>query len=164
MVSGRLVEKHEPRHPGEYFRHVLIVMKTADSPVPGEGEGNYIVQQRSLKARFYPGKWDFTGGGVLAGETPADAAVREVKEELHLDIPADRLYLAHEEPVDWDDGSGLLVSIYACRAEVPAKGFEWNQREVNDVRVFPFHVFRGFIMDHNGESFGAALDRIEDMI
>ena len=50
--------KHDPKKPGEYYRHVLIIMKTAGSPEPGEGEGQYIVQQRSLKAKYYAGKWD----------------------------------------------------------------------------------------------------------
>ena len=75
--TGEIVEKHAPRRPGDYFRHVLLVMKTEDSPPPGQGEGQYIVQQRSLNARFYAGKWDVTGGGVQAGETPEDAVIRE---------------------------------------------------------------------------------------
>ncbi len=41
-----------------------------------------MVQQRALKARYYAGKWDMTGGGVRAGETPVEAAVRELSEEL----------------------------------------------------------------------------------
>ena len=38
--------------------------------------------QRSLKAKYYAGMWDATGGSVKAGESPEEAAVREVKEEL----------------------------------------------------------------------------------
>ena len=44
-------------------------------------EGKYVVQQRSLRARYYAGKWDMTGGGVRSDETPKEAAVRELSEE-----------------------------------------------------------------------------------
>ena len=50
---------------------------------------------------------------------------------------------------------------YACRVPVPENGFVWDQEEVNDVGIFPFHVFRAQVMDHNDEAFGNALDRIE---
>ena len=159
--TGEIVEKHAPKKPGDCFRHVLVVMKTIDSPEPGKGEGSYIVQQRSLKARYYAGKWDVTGGSVQAGETPKDAIVREIKEELQMTVSPDELILAHEETVDWDDGTGLLVSMFACRIAVPEEGFVWDDREVNDVRVLPFHEFRAHLMDHNDEAFGQALDRIE---
>ena len=35
------------------------------------------------------GQWEFTGGGVLTGETTLVAAAREVKEELGIDISND---------------------------------------------------------------------------
>ena len=90
-ATGEIVEKHAPKRPGDYFRHVVLVLKTKDSPPPGQGEGLYIVQQRSLKARYFAGKWDVTGGGVQVGETPVQAAIREAKEELHLCISPDEL-------------------------------------------------------------------------
>ena len=66
--EGRLIRENVPKHdekrPGEFRKHVLIIMKTSDSPAPGQGEGMYVVQQRSLKAKYYAGKWDMTGGGV----------------------------------------------------------------------------------------------------
>ena len=153
--------KHDPKKPGEYYRHVLIIMKTTDSPAPGEGEGKYIVQQRSLKAKYYAGKWDMTGGAVMAGETPEAAAVREVQEELAITIPADELKLGFERTVEWDDGTGLLVSVFMCRVDVPEGGFKFDAREVNDVRVMPFHEFLYHVSDHNDEDFCNGLREIE---
>ena len=50
-------------------------------------QGEVLIQQRDRSKRSYPEYWDFSvGGGVLAGETPRAAAVREVREELGLDI------------------------------------------------------------------------------
>ena len=162
--TGEIVEKHAPRRPGDYFGHVLLVLKTADSPPPGEGEGRYIVQQRSLKARYYAGKWDVTGGGVQAGETAAQAAVREAAEELHLSLSPAQLAFSRSFPVDWPDGTGLWVTMFGCRVPVPEGGFSFDEREVNDVRIFPYSAFRACVMDHNDESFGRILDTVEETL
>ncbi len=162
--TGDIREKHAPKRPGDYFRHAVIVMKTRTSPPPGQGEGMYIVQQRSLQARFFAGKWDVTGGGVRAGETPEQAILRETREELDLSIAPESLRRVYEYTVDWPDGTGLLIAMFACRVSVPENGFRWDPREVNDVRVLPFHVFRAHVMDHNDEAFGRALDEIERTI
>ena len=164
QFTGVTRPKHDPKKPGEYYRHVLIIMKTKDSPAPGEGEGQYIVQQRSLKAKYYAGKWDMTGGAVMAGESPEAAAIREVQEELGITIPADELRLGFEHLVEWDDGTGLLGSIFMCRVDVPEGGFTFNPREVNDVKVMPFHEFLYHVSDHNDEEFCNGLRKIEETL
>ena len=153
--------KHDPKKAGEYYRHVLIFMKTTDSPAPGEGEGQYIVQQRSLKAKYYAGKWDMTGGAVMAGETPEAAAIRETKEELDITIPADELKFGFEYIVDWDDGTGAILSVFMCRVDVPEQGFKFDTREVNDVKIMPFGEFLYHVSDHNDEEFCNKLKEIE---
>lgn len=159
--TGKIVEKSAPRRRGDYFHHVLIVLKTEDSPRPGQGEGAYIVQQRSWNSHYYAGKWDVTGGSVRVGETPAQAIVRETAEELNLSLPPQSLRLVREFPMDWADGTGLLISMFACRCPVPEEGFCWDEEEVNDVKVLPYHVFRAHLMDHNDDAFGQMLDEIE---
>ncbi len=42
------------------------------------------------------------GGGIRRGEEPREAARRELREELGLDIGPDDLVLAREMVVDWD--------------------------------------------------------------
>ena len=159
--TGKTIEKHEKKLPGEYFRHVLIIMKTEDSPAPGKGEGRYVVQQRSLRARYYAGKWDMTGGGVRAGETPSEAAIRELSEELGIKVQAEDLSLAFDYIKDWDDGTGMLIAVFMIRVDVPENGFDFDRYEVNDVRIMPFSEFYGHIMDHNDEEMGRGIKDIE---
>ena len=46
-----------------------------------------LIVQRKEDAKAYKSlKWEFPGGKVEQGERPEDAVVREVKEELQLDI------------------------------------------------------------------------------
>jgi isopentenyldiphosphate isomerase len=48
--------------------------------------GDLFLQQRSHRKDIQPGKWDTSvGGHVDSGEPAADAAVRELREELGLD-------------------------------------------------------------------------------
>ncbi|MCR5557512.1 MAG: NUDIX domain-containing protein [Butyrivibrio sp.] len=161
VSQGRIVPKHAPVNEGDYFRQILVILKTKDSPLPGEGTGIYIMQQRSLKAKYYAGMWDATGGSVKAGETPEEAAVREVKEELGLDIKAEDLVPAWNFIAEWNPGTGLLFSVFGCRAEVPADGFNFDAREVNDVKLAPFDEFYECMMDHNNEAFGEELKKLE---
>ena len=159
--TGRIVEKHAVKQPGDYYKHAIIIMKCMNSPAAGQGEGLYIMQQRSLKAKYSAGKWDVTGGGVIAGEDPAEAAVREAKEEVGIIVDAKELNLYHQYHMDWDNDNGLIVYVYACRCEIPAGGLIWNEREVNDVKIVPFREFFSHVMHNKDEDFGKALERIE---
>ena len=44
----------------------------------------------------YPNMWDIPGGHVEEGETPEECIVREMKEEMGLDIPPPKLFLVTE--------------------------------------------------------------------
>jgi mutator protein MutT len=48
-----------------------------------EREGKILVGQRTPE-QSYPFQWEFPGGKVEAGETPAQALVRELEEELAI--------------------------------------------------------------------------------
>jgi 8-oxo-dGTP diphosphatase len=48
-------------------------------------KGEFLISQRST-AKTYPLMWETTGGSVLKGETTLDAALRETKEELGINL------------------------------------------------------------------------------
>ncbi len=52
-------------------------------------ENKYLMTQRSEKRLTCPLKWECVGGSVIKGETSMQAALREVKEEVGLEVCED---------------------------------------------------------------------------
>ena len=51
-------------------------------------EGKILIAQRNLK-KSQGGLWEFPGGKIESGETKEEAIIREIKEELNMDIICD---------------------------------------------------------------------------
>ena len=51
--------------------------------------GEYLISQRSATRPTFPLMWECVGGSVLAGEDSLTGALREVKEEVGLDLSPD---------------------------------------------------------------------------
>jgi 8-oxo-dGTP diphosphatase len=70
--------------------------------------GEVVMLRRSIEPQL--GKWVFPGGFVDRGETPAEAAVRETREEVHLEVEVEDLLGVYSYP-----GNEVVVVVYAAR-------------------------------------------------
>lgn len=76
-------------------------------------DGRILVAQRPA-GKAMAGLWEFPGGKLSAGETPEAAAVRELKEELAVDISESCLAPLTFASHAYEDFH-LLMPLYVCR-------------------------------------------------
>jgi len=76
-------------------------------------EGRFYVQQRP-PGREMEGKWEFPGGRVELGETLESALVREIKEELGVQVRPSR-YIASVRLEYIGIQGPFFLHFYACR-------------------------------------------------
>lgn len=76
-------------------------------------EGRWLVSRRA-PGRNFAGLWEFPGGKIEPGETPAQAAVREVLEETGLDAtPVGGLGQVTTE----HEGQTIVLHLIRCRVQ-----------------------------------------------
>lgn len=78
-----------------------------------DGDGRVLIARRP-PGKAMAGLWEFPGGKVQSGETPEEALVRELKEELGIDTRGSCL-----APIAFASHSyerfHLVMPLYACR-------------------------------------------------
>lgn len=78
-----------------------------------DAEGRVLLAQRP-KGKHMEDMWEFPGGKVELGETPEAALIRELREELTIDVKASCLapftFVSHAY-----ESFNLLLLLYLCR-------------------------------------------------
>lgn len=83
VPTGEVADRVTAHEKGLFHRHVSCWIMNK--------EGKILLQRRAYTKTKNPGLWAKTGGHVDAGETPEDAAIREIKEEIGLKIKKEDL-------------------------------------------------------------------------
>jgi len=78
-----------------------------------DADGRYLITQRR-KGSHLAGRWEFPGGKIEPGETPAAGLRRELIEELSATFTVGELV----ETVRWDyPERTVILHFFACRVE-----------------------------------------------
>lgn len=116
---------------GQYMLYVLAIIQ--------DMQGRILITQRSMDKHWAAGWWEVTGGGVSAGETSEQAIVRELAEEVGLDVadyPLERIY-AYEN-VDLESGDNYIVDIYRFRLDFTENDVVLQASEAIDCKLATF--------------------------
>ncbi len=102
-------------------------------------DGRILLAQRP-EGKSMAGLWEFPGGKVEAGETPEWALIREMREELNIDVTeaclAPFVFASHS----YDDFH-LLMPLFLCRRWdgilLPREGQKLKWVKIPDLATYP---------------------------
>jgi len=103
-----------------------------------DGNGRLLLQQR-LPGKHHGGMWEFPGGKVESGEKPTFALVREIAEELALELDPAQL----EPSFFAEEGSdpAVVLNLYTSQQTVAEprglEGQEWGWFDLDQAATVP---------------------------
>ena len=116
----------------------------------------FLIQKRSLNKKVFPGMWSQTGGGVDAGETITQGALRESKEELGIDISEDKIEFMLSFKRKYN-----FLNIMLAKINVDINDLNIQKEEVSEVKWVDKDTL---IKMHNDGELAPSLDIYFDML
>ena len=125
-------------------------------------DGSFLLGQRAPDT-FYPGYWEFPGGKVEPGETPRDALIRELDEELGMQVDTAYPWITREHVYEHAHVSLHFFEVSAWRGEIHDRvhsALSWQKADAMDVGpMLPangpilkaLRLPRLFVITHAGE-------------
>ena len=137
--TGEVVERYKHQIPGNYYLCIHAYIVTRDK--------KYIIQRRSMEKKYFPGIWDITCGAADSGENSYTAAVREVKEELGIDVSSYPYHLIGRS-IYFD----CLNDVYFFYTDFSAEDCIPDPEEVMDVKAIDSAELISLINDSSFKS------------
>jgi 8-oxo-dGTP pyrophosphatase MutT (NUDIX family) len=127
--------KHDAEPADGLRRAAVAVLVAGDS----SGEACFLLTRRASKMRAHAGQWALPGGGTDPDETPVQAALRELSEEVGLTAGPDDVFGILD---DYPTRSGFVITpVVLWGAAEPA--LEPNADEVAEAHLIPLTVLEG---------------------
>ena len=136
--TGKTALKSEAHREGWYHPTVHVWFYTSD--------GRVLLQRRAEDKATDPGLWDVSvAGHVGAGESLLEGAVREIREEIGLEVSADQLIPITTVKDSRDHPGGIrdreFRHVYLCQLQKPFEALTPQQSEVAALKLSPLLQF-----------------------
>ena len=126
--TGQVMDKEEAHDKNLLHNEVGIFIINDD--------GKVLLQKRSANKRFSPNKWGLCAGHVEANESLENAALREIKEEVGLDITSKELIPYGEREITISDSNSHITYFYYIRCNKKENEFAIQTEELSEVKWF----------------------------
>ncbi|WP_111684143.1 NUDIX hydrolase [Winogradskyella tangerina] len=137
--TGKSALKSEAHKNGWYHNTIHLWLYTK--------EGEILLQQRSHKKAIHPLLWDVSAAGHIdAGESFIEAALRETREEIGLQLKADDLTKIGVKLYEssYDDGAiqdNEFHQVYIAELKVDMNELVLQENEVEALKLVTFSDF-----------------------
>lgn len=124
-------------------------------------KGQILLGQRSENKRRNPLKWETTQGSVKSGENSKEAVVRELKEELGLDIAKESLNYVQTLK---DDDEHIFKDMFWVKKDIDINEINFTDGEVVDAKWVDINEFNNMNkLNQLASNMDFDLDKIDNL-
>jgi len=134
-LTGRSVSRDEGIPEG--LRHLSVHIWIVNS------KREFLIQKRSANKKKFPNMWSMTGGAVLKGENSQQGAVREVAEELGIELDLNNASIVHTI-VRKDN----FVDVWLVRQDFDISQVKKQDEEVSEVKWADIREIDDLVRNH----------------
>ena len=126
--TGLVLPRKTKLEKGQYMLYVIALIEN--------GNGQYLVTQRTMDKKWAAGHWEIPGGGVAAGESAFQAVCREVFEETGLDTSnCEEKVIYSYRNEDLERGDNYFTDIFVLNIDFTLEDVKVDPEEVMDVKL-----------------------------
>lgn len=140
--TGKTKARQDVHRDGDWHKavHIWIV----------NDKDEVLLQKRSPNKDSHPNMWDISSAGHLtAGDESLSGAIREIKEELGLDISPSQFKLigTRKKADKYTDTfiNNEFNDVYLLRLSLDTSKLHLQEEEVSEVKYIPINEFRNMI-------------------
>lgn len=126
--TGEVIDKDEAHDKNLLHNEVAVFVINDDNQI--------LLQKRSANKRYNPNKWALCAGHVDAYESLEDAAIREIKEEIGIDVQKEDLHSYGEKELTLRDSNSHITYFYYTKSNRKEEEFTIQFEELSEVKWF----------------------------
>lgn len=147
--TGETISKKDAHKNGVWHRaaHVWFVNNNKE----------ILLQKRADHIESHPGEYDISAAGHLtAGDTFIRGALREVKEELGIELEEKELVKIGELSCESTQHEGKYINkeyndIYVVKKDIPISDFTIQESEVSLIKYIPIKEFKKWVEEKRND-------------
>lgn len=139
--TGQVMDKDEAHSKNLLHNEVAVLFINS--------KGQTLLQKRSANKRFDPNKWALCAGHVDAYESLVDAAIRETKEEIGLELRKEDLIPFLEKEITKGKTNSHIMYFYYAKCNLEESEFVIQEEELSEVKWFDIDEVINMIKSHD---------------
>ena len=124
--TGRFAERDRALPPDDY--HLVVNIWKYNK------RGEWLIDKRAPRGQKLDGKWETTGGSAVAGDSSLEAALRETREELGIELDPQAGVLFHSDSMVAEDGHGWHRDAWVFEANIPIETIRLQEGETCEAK------------------------------
>ena len=140
IPTGEIKEKTQAHEEGKFHRtaHIWIINNNKE----------LLLQKRSATKKSHPNCWDISGAGhIKAGETVIEGAIRELKEELGVEIKEEELEFISIVKSVKNPKNHEFQYVYLLNRNNKIEDYIFEDKEVSEVKYIYFEELEKMVAD-----------------